>query len=80
MRLLLLAALALAGCSGVQTPLDPRGVQAELIASLSVVLIVGAFAIFALTMGLLAAAILAPDRLRRLRPVDIQALWFQGGC
>jgi cytochrome c oxidase subunit 2 len=56
---------ALAGCSGVQTPLDPWGVQAGLIAELTHVLFIGGGVIFLLTMGLLAAALLAPGRLRQ---------------
>ncbi|MBX9753076.1 MAG: c-type cytochrome [Roseococcus sp.] len=54
----------LAGCSGVQTPLDPWGAQAALIAGLSHVLFLGGAAILALTMGFLALAVLARGRLR----------------
>jgi cytochrome c oxidase subunit II len=64
-RLAVLAPAALAGCSGVQTPLDPWGAQAGHIAELTHVLFAGGTAIFLLTMGLLVAALLAPGRLRR---------------
>jgi cytochrome c oxidase subunit 2 len=57
--------LALAGCSGAQTPLDPWGIQAERIADLTHVLFWGGAVIFVLTMGFLALAILAPSWLRR---------------
>jgi cytochrome c oxidase subunit 2 len=57
--------LALAGCSGAQTPLDPWGIQAERIADLTHVLFWGGAAIFVLTMGFLVLAILAPGSLRR---------------
>ncbi|MCU0945289.1 MAG: c-type cytochrome [Rubritepida sp.] len=56
----------LAGCSGVQTPLDPYGGQAERIAHLTWVLFVGGTAIFGLVMALLAAALVAPGRLRQV--------------
>ncbi|MFH5925553.1 cytochrome c oxidase subunit II [Roseomonas xinghualingensis] len=65
MRLLLLPLLALAGCSGVQTPLDPWGIQAERIADLTYVLFWGGAVVFLITMGFLALAILAPSSLRR---------------
>lgn len=66
MRLLaLLVGVVLAGCGSVQSPLDPWGVQADRIASLTGVLFVGGAAIFALVMALTLAAVLAPDRLRR---------------
>jgi cytochrome c oxidase subunit 2 len=58
--------LPLAACSGVQTPLDPHGNAAELIAGLSWLLFGGGTAIFALVMGLLAWALLAPASLRRV--------------
>lgn len=58
--------LLLAGCSGVQTPLDPLGERAERIAELSWLLFIGGTAIFLLVMGLLAVAIVAPAWLRRL--------------
>ncbi|MBB5695101.1 cytochrome c oxidase subunit II [Muricoccus pecuniae] len=61
----LLPLLALAGCSGAQTPLDPWGVQAGHIATLSHVLFWGGGALFLVTMGFLALAILAPAGLRR---------------
>lgn len=61
----LLALTALAGCSGVQTPLDPWGIQAARIAELTHVLFIGGTAIFVLTMGLLVASLVAPGRLRR---------------
>ena len=57
-------ALLPAGCSGVQTPLDPWGIQAARIAELTHVLFIGGTAIFVLTMGMLAAALLAPGRMR----------------
>ncbi|MFC7477229.1 cytochrome c oxidase subunit II [Dankookia sp. GCM10030260] len=57
--------LLLAGCSGEQTPLDPWGPQAGHIAELTWVLFLGGTAIFLLTMGFLAAALLAPGKLRR---------------
>ncbi|SHI57306.1 cytochrome c oxidase subunit 2 [Roseomonas rosea] len=60
----LLPLLVLAGCSGAQTPLDPWGVQAERIATLTHVLFWGGTAVFLITMGFLALAILAPARLR----------------
>jgi cytochrome c oxidase subunit 2 len=59
-------ALLLAGCSGVQTPLDPLGQRAERIAELSWLLFLGGTAIFLLVMGLLAVALVAPGWLRRL--------------
>jgi cytochrome c oxidase subunit 2 len=61
----LLPALAPAACSGVQTPLEPWGVQAGLIAQLTWLLFGGGAAIFALVLGLLTVALLAPARLRR---------------
>jgi cytochrome c oxidase subunit 2 len=61
----LLPLLFLAGCSGVQTPLDPWGVQAERIAVLSQVLFWGGGAVFAITMAFLALAFFAPTRLRQ---------------
>ncbi|MDN3564190.1 cytochrome c oxidase subunit II [Paeniroseomonas aquatica] len=61
----LVACAALAGCSGIQTPLDPWGAQAGHIATLTHVLFIGGTAIFLLTMGLLAAALLAPGRWRQ---------------
>lgn len=61
----LVAAAALAGCAGVQTPLDPWGAQAGHIAELTRVLFLGGTAIFLLTMGFLVAALLAPGALRR---------------
>ncbi|MBR0650202.1 cytochrome c oxidase subunit II [Roseomonas terrae] len=56
--------VALAGCSGAQTPLDPWGIQAARIAELTHVLFIGGTVIFVLTMGFLAAALLAPGRVR----------------
>jgi cytochrome c oxidase subunit 2 len=61
-----LPAALLAGCSGVQTPLEPWGVQAGLIAGLTWLLFGGGAAIFALVLALLAFALLAPARLRRV--------------
>lgn len=61
------AALALpaaVGCSGVQTVLDPVGVQAGRIARISWVLFVGGSAIFALVMALAGLAVFAPPRWR----------------
>jgi cytochrome c oxidase subunit 2 len=58
-------ALLLAGCDGVQTPLDPWGPQAGRIAWLTWLLFGGGTAIFLLVMGLLGWALLAPERLRR---------------
>ena len=49
----------------MQTPLDPWGIQAARIAELTHVLFIGGAAIFLLTMALLAAALLAPDAVRR---------------
>lgn len=60
----LLPLLALAGCAGAQNPLDAYGIQAGRIASLTHVLFWGSGAIFLLTMGFLALAILAPPRWR----------------
>lgn len=57
--------LLLAGCSGVQTPLDPHGDRAAWIAQLSHVLFWGGAAIFALTMAALLLALLAPQAWRR---------------
>ena len=57
--------LLAAGCAGVQTPLDPLGSQAERIASLTWLLMIGGTAIFVLVMGLLGWALLAPGRWRR---------------
>lgn len=64
-RLGILVPAALSGCSGVQTPLDPWGVQAARIAELTHVLFIGGAAIFLLTMALLVAALLAPGAVRR---------------
>jgi cytochrome c oxidase subunit 2 len=61
----LLALAPLAGCSGLQTPLDPWGIQAARIAELTHVLFIGGAVIFVLTMGLLVASLVAPERLRR---------------
>jgi cytochrome c oxidase subunit 2 len=61
----LVAPAALSGCAGVQTPLDPWGIQAARIADLTLVLFIGGTVIFLLTMGLLAAALLGRGRLRR---------------
>jgi cytochrome c oxidase subunit 2 len=61
--LLLLAVLA--GCSGVQTPLDPHGDAAARIAGLTWLLFAGGAAIFALVLLLLAWALLAPKGRRR---------------
>ena len=55
---------ALAGCSGAQAPLDPWGIQAERIATLTHVLFWGGAVVFLITMVALAMAILAPARLR----------------
>ncbi len=60
----LLPLLVLAGCSGAQTPLDPWGVQAERIATLTHVLFWGGTAVFLITMAFLTLAIVAPARLR----------------
>lgn len=57
-------AVTLAGCSGRQTPLDPWGIQAARIAELTHVLFIGGTAIFVFTMGMLVAALLAPQRWR----------------
>jgi cytochrome c oxidase subunit 2 len=65
-RLAPLALLPLAACSGVQTPLDPQGPSASLIAGLSWLLFGGGTAIFALVMALLAWALFAPASLRRV--------------
>lgn len=59
-----LGLLLLAGCSGAQTPLDPWGIQADRIATLSHVLFWGGGAIFLLVMAFVALAILAPQRWR----------------
>jgi cytochrome c oxidase subunit 2 len=56
--------LLLAGCSGVQTPLDPHGDAAGRIAGLTWLLFGGGTAIFLLVMALTAWALLAPARLR----------------
>jgi cytochrome c oxidase subunit 2 len=56
--------LLLAGCGGVQTPLDPFGDAAARIAILSWVLFLGGAAIFLLVMALLACALFAPARWR----------------
>jgi cytochrome c oxidase subunit II len=56
--------LAAAGCSGVQTVLDPYGAQAGRIAGLSWLLLGGGAAVFILVMGLLAWALFAPARLK----------------
>jgi cytochrome c oxidase subunit 2 len=56
--------LLLGACSGVQTPLDPLGDQAAHIAVLTWVLFIGGTAIFALVMGLLVFALVAPARVR----------------
>lgn len=61
----ILAAAALTACSGVQNPLDPWGIQAARIAELTHVLFIGGTVIFVLTMGVLAAALLAPAAVRR---------------
>lgn len=65
-RLAVLGAL-LAGCSGVQSTLDPRGPVAESIATLWWVLLLGAAVIYAVTMGLLFYAVFRrPERRVRL--------------
>jgi cytochrome c oxidase subunit 2 len=64
-RVAIVAMAVLAGCSGVQTPLDPWGIQAARIAGLTHVLFIGGTLIFVLTMGFLAAALLAPGAVRR---------------
>ena len=64
-RALALLPLLAAGCAGVQTPLDPFGPQARHLADLSWLLFLGASAIFALVLGLLAWSLLAPAGLRR---------------
>nr|WP_245215522.1 cytochrome c oxidase subunit II [Pararoseomonas baculiformis] len=56
---------ALAGCSGIQTPLDAWGIQAARVATLSHVLFWGGAVIFLITMGFLTLAILAPHGVRR---------------
>jgi len=58
--------LALGGCAGVQTPLDPWGEQAGRIATLTWVLFIGGHVIFVLVMGLLAWSLLAPGSLRHV--------------
>lgn len=63
-RLLPLLALP-AACSGVQTPLDPYGEQAERLADLSWLLFLGGTAIFVLVLALLAWSLMAPESLRR---------------
>ncbi len=62
----LLPVILLAGCTGVQTPLDPHGDAASRIAGLTWVLFIGGAAIFALVLALLGWALLAPERLRGL--------------
>lgn len=61
----LLPLLMLAGCSGVQTPLDPHGVEAARLASLTWLLFIGGTVIFVLVLALLAWSLLAPESLRR---------------
>jgi cytochrome c oxidase subunit II len=60
----LLPPLVLAACTGVQTPLDPFGPQASILADLSWLLFAGGAAIFVLVLALLAWALLAPAGLR----------------
>lgn len=56
----MLCALAAAGCSGVQSALDPAGSDAERIYWLTVIMTVGGVLIFLLVTGLLLYAIFAP--------------------
>jgi cytochrome c oxidase subunit 2 len=58
--------VAVAACSGVQTPLDPHAEEAGHIASLTWLLFGGGTAIFALVMALLAWALFSPAPLRGL--------------
>ncbi|HYF07190.1 MAG TPA: c-type cytochrome [Acetobacteraceae bacterium] len=67
MRRLAILALALsaASCSGPQSPLDPRGIQAERLADLSWVLFVGGTLIFGLVFVLTTLALYAPPHWRK---------------
>ncbi|MEX2628970.1 MAG: cytochrome c oxidase subunit II [Tistlia sp.] len=79
---LLLAVLALAGCEGVQSALEPQGPEAARIALLAEVLFVGAGAILLLVVVLTAIAVYAPEARRRWlarhRVVVIGGILFPG--
>ena len=64
---------ALAGCGGrgELSILDPAGPQAALVARLWWIMLAGAVGVFALTMALLAVALLAPTLGRRLPPLRL---------
>jgi cytochrome c oxidase subunit 2 len=61
----IVAALALAGCEGVQSALMPAAGDAAAIAQLSWILFIGAALIFALVLGLITYVIYAPEEKRR---------------
>lgn len=60
--------LLLAGCSGIQSALDPRGPQADAIATLAWVLFIGAALIFVAVMAMAVAGFIWPDQLSRVNP------------
>jgi len=64
-----------AGCSGVQSVLDPRGAAADTLAGFSWVLFGGAAAIFLFTMAMLAVGLLWPRRTQRVRPLRL-VVWL----
>lgn len=63
-----LPALLLTGCSGIQSALDPRGPQADVIATLAWVLFAGGAAIFVGVMALTAAGFIWPGLVSRVNP------------
>ncbi len=72
---LLLVIAALTGCSGVQSPLDPAGREAEWIAQLFVWMAIGVLVIW---LGMIALALLAPHR-RPFATARHQTLFIAGG-
>jgi cytochrome c oxidase subunit 2 len=55
----------LAGCSGVQSAIDPAGPHAEIVNTIGWIMIAGGAAIFVIVLALTAFAIAAPQRSRR---------------
>jgi cytochrome c oxidase subunit 2 len=61
----LLVASLLAGCSGVQSAVDPAGPHADIVNTIGWIMIAGGGAIFLLVLALTAFALAAPERSRR---------------
>ncbi len=72
---LALAALALAGCTGQQAVLDPRGPAAAHLAEFSWLLFWGGAAIFAFTMAMLAIGLVFTDWTKRTPPIRL-VVWL----